>query len=38
MNQERIFSEIEKQKNEMVQALTEVIRIPAIAPENSGEG
>ena len=38
MQQEKIFSEIEKQKNEMVKALTEIIRVPAIAPENSGEG
>jgi succinyl-diaminopimelate desuccinylase len=33
-----IFSEIEKQRDEMIQALKEIIRIPAIAPENAGEG
>ncbi len=38
MTPENISSEIESQKNEMVQALMELIRIPAIAPENGGEG
>jgi succinyl-diaminopimelate desuccinylase len=38
METERIFSEIERLKNEMTQALMELIRIPAIAPENGGEG
>jgi len=38
MESQRIFSEIEKQKNRMTQALTELIRTPAIAPENGGEG
>jgi succinyl-diaminopimelate desuccinylase len=38
MQHQRVFSEIEKQKNEMVHALSEIIRIPAIAPENGGEG
>jgi succinyl-diaminopimelate desuccinylase len=38
MQYQGIFSEIEKQKNEMTQALMELIRIPAIAPENGGEG
>jgi len=33
-----VFSEIERQKNEMAQTLMELIHIPAIAPENSGEG
>lgn len=38
MEQERIFSEIEKQKDEAAQALMELIRIPAISPQNGGEG
>jgi len=38
MQHPKIFSEIERQKNEMTQALMELIRIPAIAPENGGEG
>jgi succinyl-diaminopimelate desuccinylase len=38
METERIFSEVERLKNEMIQALMELIRIPAIAPENGGEG
>ncbi len=35
---QNIFSEIEKQKNEITQALMELIRVPAISPENGGEG
>jgi len=35
---QNIFSEIERQKNVITQALLELIRIPAIAPENGGEG
>jgi succinyl-diaminopimelate desuccinylase len=38
MQSQNVFSEIERQKNEIVQALMELIRIPAIAPENGGEG
>jgi len=38
MQHSDVFSEIERQKNEMAQTLIELIRIPAIAPENSGEG
>jgi len=38
MQYQNIFSEIEELKNEMAQALMELIRVPAIAPENSGEG
>jgi len=38
MEHERIFSEIEKQKDEATQALMELIRIPAISPQNGGEG
>jgi succinyl-diaminopimelate desuccinylase len=38
MQYQNIFSEIERQKNQMVQALMEIIQIPAIAPENLGEG
>jgi len=35
---QNIFSQIERQKNEMAQTLMELIRVPAIAPENNGEG
>jgi succinyl-diaminopimelate desuccinylase len=38
MESEDVFSEIEGQKNEMIQTLMELIRIPAVAPENGGEG
>jgi succinyl-diaminopimelate desuccinylase len=38
MQTQSIFSEIERQKTEIVQSLMELIRIPAIAPENGGEG
>jgi succinyl-diaminopimelate desuccinylase len=38
MEHERIFSEIEKQKDEATQALMELIRVPAISPQNGGEG
>jgi len=33
-----IFQEVEKQKSAMVNALMDLIRIPAIGPENGGEG
>jgi succinyl-diaminopimelate desuccinylase len=33
-----VLSEIEKRRSEMIQALKEIICIPAIAPENAGEG
>jgi succinyl-diaminopimelate desuccinylase len=38
MQYQNIFSEIEKQKDRMAQALMEIIRVPAIAPENLGDG
>lgn len=38
MQSQNVFSEIERQKIEMAQALMELIRIPAIAPENGGQG
>jgi succinyl-diaminopimelate desuccinylase len=38
MQSKEVFSEIDNQKNEMTQALIELIRIPAIAPQNDGEG
>jgi succinyl-diaminopimelate desuccinylase len=38
MQNQNVFSEIEKQRNQMIEALMELIRIPAIAPENGGEG
>jgi len=33
-----VFSEVERLENEMVQTLMELVKIPAIAPENDGEG
>jgi succinyl-diaminopimelate desuccinylase len=38
MQSQEIFSEIDNQKDEMTQALMELIRVPAIAPQNDGEG
>lgn len=38
MQVQKLFSEIEKLKAEMTGALTELIRIPAVAPEMGGEG
>ncbi len=38
MQAQDVFSHIEKQKDEMVQTLMGLIRIPAIAPENGGDG
>jgi succinyl-diaminopimelate desuccinylase len=38
MQHHNLFAEIERQRNRTVQALMEIIRIPAIAPENLGEG
>jgi len=38
MQSRNIRSEIERQKNEMAQTLMQLIRTPAIAPENGGEG
>ena len=38
MQSQIVFSEIKKQKNRMTQVLMELIHIPAIAPENGGEG
>jgi succinyl-diaminopimelate desuccinylase len=38
MQSQEIFSEIQKQRSKMAQTLMELIRIPAIAPENGGEG
>ncbi len=38
MKSEDLFSEIEGQKDSMIQSLMELIRIPAIAPENGGQG
>jgi succinyl-diaminopimelate desuccinylase len=35
---QRLFSQIEQLKPEMVDALTELTRIQAIAPENGGDG
>jgi succinyl-diaminopimelate desuccinylase len=38
MASRELFSEIEKQRDKMTQTLMDLIRIPAIAPENGGEG
>jgi len=38
MQTENLLKEIEKLQNQMTQALMELIHIPAIAPENGGEG
>jgi succinyl-diaminopimelate desuccinylase len=38
MQSQEVCSEIENQKNEMTQALMELIRVPAIAPQNDGKG
>ena len=38
MQNQRLFQEIERLKPEMVAALTELTRIPAVAPENGGDG
>jgi succinyl-diaminopimelate desuccinylase len=38
MQTEDLFKEIEKLQSEMTQALMELVRIPAIAPENGGQG
>lgn len=38
METQKVFSEIEKRTDEMTKALMDLIRIPAIGPENGGEG
>jgi len=38
MQSQKIFSEIEKQKEQLIQTLMKLIRIPAIGPENGGAG
>jgi succinyl-diaminopimelate desuccinylase len=38
MLRKRLFQEIESLKPEMINALTELTRIPAVAPENGGDG
>jgi succinyl-diaminopimelate desuccinylase len=38
MKYQNIFSEIERLEDDMTQTLMELIRIPAISPENGGEG
>jgi succinyl-diaminopimelate desuccinylase len=38
MEFQNILSEIDRQKDEMAQTLMELISIPAVAPENGGEG
>jgi succinyl-diaminopimelate desuccinylase len=38
MESSKVFSEIEKLKTDMTRVSMELIRIPAVAPENGGEG
>jgi succinyl-diaminopimelate desuccinylase len=38
MASQGLFSEIEKQRDRMTQTLMDLIRIPAVAPENGGDG
>ncbi len=38
MQKQELFSEIDKQKDEIVNTLMELIKIPAISPQNGGEG
>ena len=38
MQAQKVFSEIEKLKTDMTSVLMELIRIPAVAPENGGAG
>jgi succinyl-diaminopimelate desuccinylase len=37
-SQEDVFAEVDKLRNEMTQSLMELIRIPAVSPQNGGEG
>ena len=38
MESSRVFSEMEKLRTDMTEVLMQLIRIPAVAPENGGEG
>ena len=38
MQAQTIFRQVEQLKPEMIEALTRLIRIPAVAPENGGDG
>src|SRR3990172_11638224 len=38
MQPEELFHQVEKLKPEMTEALTKLIRVPAVAPENGGNG
>jgi succinyl-diaminopimelate desuccinylase len=38
LSSREVFSEVEGLKNEMVEALKQLISVPAVAPENGGEG
>src|SRR3990170_3991761 len=38
METRTLFEQVERLKPEMIEALTELIRVPAIAPENGGDG
>jgi len=38
MQEQAIFAEIEKKRSQMTQTLMQLIRIPAMGPENGGEG
>src|SRR4030067_3757831 len=38
MQPEELFHQVEKLKPEMTETLTKLIRVPAVAPENGGDG
>lgn len=38
MDKDLVFEEIKKMKDEMIQTLMELVRIPAMAPESGGDG
>jgi succinyl-diaminopimelate desuccinylase len=38
MQVSKVFSEVERLRDEMVETLMELVRVPAIAPESGGEG
>lgn len=38
MQYQNVFSEVDKQREEIAQTLMKLIRIPAVAPENGGQG
>jgi len=38
LQNQRLFQEIDGLKAEMVACLAELVRVPAVAPENGGDG